>query len=111
MAELKDQKCMPSETGDTAVAESQVARLLAEIPEWRIVERHGIDRLERTFTFANFVMALAFANRVGELAEAEDHHRAILVQWGKASVSWWTHSIGGLHHNDYIMAAKTEELF
>ena len=111
MTELNDQKHVPDRVDEPIIPDLETAKLLAQLPQWQIVERHGINRLERTFTFVNFVEALAFANKVGELAEAENHHPAILLQWGTASVSWWTHSIGGLHHDDYIMASKTEELF
>jgi 4a-hydroxytetrahydrobiopterin dehydratase len=75
------------------------------------VEREGIKRLERTFKFKNFVQALAFTNKVGELAEAEGHHPAILTEWGKVTVTWWTHKIRGLHRNDFVMAAKTDRLY
>ena len=111
MTQLNDQKHVPDRAEEPSLPDLQTAKLLAQLPQWQIVERHGINRLERTYTFVNFVEALDFANRVGELAEAEDHHPAILVQWGKASVSWWTHSVKGLHQNDFAMAAKTEELF
>ena len=69
------------------------------------------DSLTRQFKFKNFVQALAFANRVGDLAEQQDHHPAILVEWGRVTVSWWTHVIGGLHQNDFISAAKTDQLY
>ncbi len=81
------------------------------IPEWQIVERENIQRLERTFKFKNFVQAVAFTNQVAEIAEAEGHHPAILTEWGKVTVTWWTHKIKGLHRNDFIMAAKTDRLF
>ena len=61
--------------------------------------------------FGNFVDALAFTNRVGQIAEEEDHHPALLTEWGKVTVSWWTHKIRGLHRNDLIMGAKTDELY
>jgi 4a-hydroxytetrahydrobiopterin dehydratase len=82
-----------------------MASLMGELPEWRLVTRDGIDRLERVFTFPNFVEALAFTNRVGEIAEAGGHHPVLLTEWGRATVTWWTHAIGGLHH-DFIMAAR-----
>ncbi len=82
--------------------------LLAELPEWRVETHDGIPRLTRTFAFKNFAEALAFTNRVGSLAEAVDHHPALLTEWGRVTVSWWTHSIGGLHLNDFILAARTD---
>jgi len=81
-----------------------------EVPEWDVVEREGIPRLERVFRFPDFRGALAFTQRVGELAESEHHHPALLTEWGRVTVTWWTHKIRGLHRNDFIMAAKTERL-
>jgi 4a-hydroxytetrahydrobiopterin dehydratase len=75
-----------------------------------LVEREGIKRLERVFGFRNFAEALAFTNTVGERAEEEGHYPALLTEWGKVTVTWWTHKIGGLHQNDFIMAARTDEL-
>ena len=75
------------------------------------MEDHGgVPRLVRTFRVRTFADALALTQRVGELAESEGHHPAILTEWGKVTVSWWTHAIRGLHRNDFLMAAKTDEL-
>ncbi|KAJ1027000.1 hypothetical protein NDA18_003021 [Ustilago nuda] len=68
------------------------------------------DALHRTYKFKDFTSAQAFANNLGELAEAEGHHPAIMVEWGRVTVWWWSHTISGLHKNDFVMAAKTEEL-
>jgi 4a-hydroxytetrahydrobiopterin dehydratase len=81
------------------------------VPDWELVEREGVKRLERTFKFKDFAQALAFTNRVGELAEQQDHHPVIVTEWGKVKVTWWTHKIRGLHQNDFIMAAKTQEAY
>ena len=91
--------------------DEEIAELLAQVPEWKVVERDGIKRLERRFKFRNFAQALAFTNHVGEVSEAEGHHPAILTEWGRVTVIWWTHKIRGLHRNDFIMAAKTDELY
>jgi 4a-hydroxytetrahydrobiopterin dehydratase len=88
-----------------------VAELRREVPEWAVVERDGVLRLERTFRFPDFAEALRFTNRVGELAEQEGHHPALLTEWGRVTVSWWTHKIRGLHRNDFVMAAKTDRLY
>jgi len=82
-----------------------------QVPQWTLVERDGIKRLERVFTFKNFVEALAFSNKVGELAEQEGHHPALLTEWGKVTVTWWTHAMKGLHKNDFVMAARTDQLY
>lgn len=88
-----------------------MAELRQEVPAWAVVEREGVPRLERTFSFRNFAEALRFTNRVGELAEEEGHHPALLTEWGKVTVAWWTHKIRGLHRNDFVMAAKTDRLY
>ena len=66
--------------------------------------------MERTFKFKDFAEALSFTNKIGRIAEEEAHHPLILTEWGKVTVTWWTHKIKGLHHNDFIMAAKTDLL-
>jgi 4a-hydroxytetrahydrobiopterin dehydratase len=111
MEKLEKMQCVPCRGGEPAVGEPQIARLLPQIPEWSLCEKQGIKRLEREFEFKNFAQALAFSNKVGALAEQEDHHPAILTEWGKVTVTWWTHILNGLHLNDFIMAAKTDRLY
>ncbi|MFQ5487104.1 MAG: 4a-hydroxytetrahydrobiopterin dehydratase [Gammaproteobacteria bacterium] len=82
-----------------------------QVPEWTIVERDGIQQLERSYPFKNFLEALAFTNRVGEIAEQEGHHPDMVTSWGKVTVIWWSHKIKGLHHNDFIMAAKCDRIY
>lgn len=110
METLTQMKCVACRKGEPTVTEAEIAELHPQIPDWQIVEREGVKRLERTFKFDNFMQALAFTNRVGEIAEAEGHHPALQTEWGKATVIWWTHKIKGLHRNDFIMAAKTDPL-
>lgn len=74
------------------------------------MEREGVKRLERVFKFKDFTEALKFTDRVGKIAEEEGHHPSILTEWGKVTVTWWTHKLKGLHRNDFIMAAKTDHL-
>ncbi len=111
MTELTQLKCTACHEGAPTVTEAEIAELHPQIPDWQIVERDGIKRLEKVYKFDNFVDALAFTNKVGELAEEEGHHPAILTEWGKVTVTWWTHKIRGLHRNDFIMAAKTDQLY
>ena len=111
MSDLAQIKCVPCRGDEPRVNEAELAEFLPQVPEWKIVEREGIQRLERVFKFKNFVQALTFTNKVGELAEAEGHHPAILTEWGKVTVTWWTHKIRGLHRNDFVMAAKTDRLY
>ena len=92
------------------MTEAEIAELGPGVRDWRLLERDGIARLERVFQFASFADALAFTNRVGALAEEQGHHPALLTEWGRVTVTWWTHKIRGLHRNDFIMAAKTDAL-
>ena len=111
MSALKEMECIPCR-GDTPQATPQeIESYKPQVPEWEIIEREGVKRLERSFKFRNFEQALAFTNQVGEIAEAEGHHPVLETTWGRVKVSWWTHAIGGLHRNDFIMAAKTDELY
>ena len=110
MTGLAGERCVACHKDAPRVPDEEIAALMPQIPEWQLVERSGVPRLERTFRFKNFAEALAFTQRVGELAEAEDHHPAILTEWGRVKVSWWTHAIKGLHRNDFIMAAKTDSV-
>jgi 4a-hydroxytetrahydrobiopterin dehydratase len=110
MLRLPAMKCEACHKGAPKVTDEEIARLHPQVPDWQITERDQIKRLERVFTFDTFVEALDFTNRVGAIAEEEGHHPALLTEWGKVTVSWWTHKIEGLHQNDFIMAAKTDEL-
>jgi 4a-hydroxytetrahydrobiopterin dehydratase len=110
MDELTGQKCVACRAGEPTVTDAEMTAYHSQIPDWQIVERDGIKRLERVFRVRDFVQALAFTERVGELAESEGHHPAILTEWGRVTVTWWTHKIKGLHRNDFIMAAKTDRL-
>ena len=102
-------KCEACKAGAPHVTEQEAREYAAQTPGWQVIN-DGIDKLAKTYSFKNWAEAIAFANRVGDLAEEQGHHPAVLVEWGKVGVTWWTHKIKGLHKNDYIMAAKTEQL-
>ncbi|GAA0587070.1 4a-hydroxytetrahydrobiopterin dehydratase [Halomonas salifodinae] len=110
MSELAREKCQACRRDAPHVTAEERDAYLAELPQWQIVERDGIMQLERVFTFRNFQQALAFTNRVGEIAEAAGHHPALLTEWGKVTVTWWSHELKGLHKNDFILAARTDEV-
>lgn len=111
MADLTQMKCEACQAGAPEVTDDEAAKFQKQIPEWVVLARDGVKRLERVYKFKDFAKALAFTNKVGALAESEGHHPAILTEWGSVGVAWWTHAINGLHRNDYIMAAKTDEIF
>ena len=111
MADLSQEKCVACNSKSPKVTPDELADLQPQIPGWDIVEVEGIPRLVRVFKFPDFAEALAFTNRVGALAEEAGHHPALLTEWGRVRVSWWTHAIGGLHRNDLIMASRTDRLY
>jgi 4a-hydroxytetrahydrobiopterin dehydratase len=103
-------KCTACRGDEPTLTDAEIDELRPQVPEWQVVEREGVKRLERAFGFENFAQALAFTGRVGEQAEEEGHHPTLLTEWGRVTVTWWTHKIGRLHQNDFIMAARTDEL-
>jgi 4a-hydroxytetrahydrobiopterin dehydratase len=110
MSTLQESKCTACRADAPRVTKEEIAELKLQIPAWQIIERDGVPQLERVFRLRNFAEALAFTNKIGALAESEGHHPAILTEWGRVTVTWWTHKIHGLHRNDFIMAAKTDRL-
>ena len=82
------------------LTEAEIAELKVHVPHWQVKNVDGMNRLERVFKFKNFA----------QVAEEEDHHPLIITEWGRVTLQWWTHVIGGLHKNDFIMAAKADEL-
>jgi 4a-hydroxytetrahydrobiopterin dehydratase len=108
---LADEHCARVTKASKRIDDAARAELVEQIPDWQIQTRDGIERLEREFRFADFSGALAFTNRVGEAANAEDHHPAILTEWGRVTIAWWTHVVAGLHRNDFVMAAKTDAIY
>lgn len=109
--DYENQSCIACRVGAPTVSESALADFLKQHPSWRVIDAGEVPKLERVYAFKNFVQALDFTNRVGALAEAENHHPAIITEWGRVTVQWWTHKIKGLHQNDLIAAAKTDLLF
>ncbi len=108
---LAEQQCEACRADAPQVSDEELATLIREIPEWTPEVRDGVMQLERVYRFRNFKQALAFTNNVGEIAEEVGHHPAILTEWGKVTVTWWSHEMGGLHRNDFIMAARTDSVF
>lgn len=111
MPDLLDMKCIPCRGDEPQATEEEIEQYLSQIPEWEIIAVDGIKRLQRLFSFENFADGLSFTNQVGALAEEQDHHPAILTEWGKVTVTWWMHIINGLHQNDFVSAAKTDRLY
>ena len=108
---LAQMKCSACRGDDPPLADQELETYLPKVPDWALIEEDDVKKLRRTFTFKNFVEALAFTNQVGDVAEEEGHHPIITLTWGKATVTWYTHKIKGLHENDFIMAAKTDDAY
>ena len=111
MAELAQGSCAPCRGGVPTLKREEIAALMPQVPHWRVVEKEGIFRIAREFIFPDFRKALEFTVLVGELAETEQHHPDMHLSWGRVVVETWTHKIRGLHRNDFILAAKTDELY
>jgi 4a-hydroxytetrahydrobiopterin dehydratase len=108
MSGLINEKCTACRRDSPRVTETEIQELKPQIPEWTLVEREGVQRLERVFRFTNFADALNFTNRVGALAEEEGHHPAILTEWGRVTVTLWTHKIRGLRERGGPIACATD---
>jgi len=103
--------CIPCNSNTPQLDPVKISKLLVEIPDYKLLEIEGMKRISKTYLFKNFKEALAFTNDLGKKSEEENHHPQIILEWGKVKVSWWTHSIGGLDTNDFIMAMKTEQIY
>ncbi len=88
----------------------EIAQWLVHLSGWVLIQPGEVPQLQKRYRFKNFQQALAFTNAVGAAAEAAGHHPALLTEWGQVTVTWWTHAINGLHQNDFVMAAKTDEI-
>lgn len=110
MSALSESSCEPCRAGAPPLTDAEVTPLLAQVPQWSVRIDDGVPRLARAYDFPDFRAAMAFAVRVGELAEREGHHPDLHVSWGRVLVETWTHKIRGLHENDFILAAKIDAL-
>ena len=104
---LADELCTACRPGSLPVSPQELATFLSQNPNWGVIEGDGVQKMECRFIFKDYTQALTFTNRIAENAQVENHHPALLLEWGQVTVTWWTHTIGGLHHNDLIMAART----
>ena len=107
MTALADKTCVPCRGGVPPLKGTELQAFAANVPQWSVVNGHHITR---EFKFPDFVKALEFVNKVGALAEEQGHHPDILLAWGEAAITLWTHKIDGLTESDFIMAAKIDRL-
>jgi len=105
---LAEKRCIPCHGGAAALSREEIAPYLEQVPHWELSSQ--ANRIRREFSFPDFNTALTFVNHVGALAEAQGHHPEICFGWGHADIEIWTHKIGGLHENDFILAAQIDLL-
>ena len=111
MNELINKKCEACRIDAPKVTDEEIPSLMSQIPLWNIIEEKKIKKLTCLFKFSDYEQSLVFTNKVATLADEEDHHPQITLEWGKVKVIWWSHKIQGLHQNDFICAAKTDRLY
>lgn len=110
MSRLMDMRCEPCSGNASLATSDEITQWSAETPDWQIIERDGVAQLYRCIKTANFVESIDLAQRIAQIAEASNHHPQLTVNWGSLEIYWWTHKLRGLHRNDFIMAAMTDEL-
>lgn len=111
MNELARLHCNKIAANTPRMSDDEISQYQSKEPDWEIYQKEGEPRLEKAFQFKDFKQAINFTDKIARVANEEDHHPAILTEWGKVTVTWWTHKIRGLHLNDFIMAAKTDQLY
>ncbi len=111
MTQLNQEKCVACRRDSPPVTQQEVAELQPQVSDWGLITEEGVRKLDRVFKFSNFQQALAFTNAVGNLAESEGHHPRLVTEWGRVHITWWTHKIRDLHRNDFLMAAKSDQLY
>ena len=110
MSDLSDKKCEACTIDAPLVNSDDYPELLKELEDWYI-EEDSINKLVKTYNFANYADSVSFTNKIADLAEAEDHHPKIVLEWSSVKLEWWSHKIKGLHLNDFICAAKSDKVF
>ncbi|MBZ0297307.1 MAG: 4a-hydroxytetrahydrobiopterin dehydratase [Anaerolineae bacterium] len=111
MSDLLLDKCEPVNSQSRPLSKAEIDEMKQQASEWQVVDVNGVPHLKREFTFENFAQALLFTQKVGELAEEQDHHPQLVTEWGRVDVEWWTHSVKGLHKNDFVMALKVDDMY
>lgn len=109
MNDLSSQSCEACQIDAPKVPQDQIQILLSEINDWVLIEK-PINKIQKVFRFKSYKDSVDFSYKVASLADDEDHHPQIILEWGKVTVIWWSHKIEGLHKNDFICAAKTDKL-
>jgi len=111
MPALSDQSLHACNQKSLALTHDAIKKHLKELNDWQLTKETGISKIYKSYPFKDFISATRFANIIAELAEIENHHPRICIEWGKVNLTWWTHSISGLFINDFIMAARCEKAY
>lgn len=111
MINLAAGQCVACRGGEPTLTDAEIEDLLFHVIGWQVVVVDEVKHIEKVFKFKNFTEAIEFTNKLAVIAEEQGHHPLIITEWGRVTVQWWTHVIQSLHCNDFIMAAKTDELF
>ena len=109
MSDLASNTCEACRIDAPRVSDDEASILIKEIEGWDVID-DGAKKLKKEFSFSNYSDSVDFSNKVADIAEQEDHHPQIILEWGKVTVIWWSHKIKGLHKNDFICAAKTNNI-
>ena len=109
--DLVTSSCEACRSDAPVLENKEIQELLSQIPSWRVFEEDDTKKIICSFVFLNYDDSRNFLNKVADLADEEDHHPEITLEWGKVTVTWWSHKIKGLHKNDFICASKTDALF
>ena len=109
MSDLASNTCEACRIDAPIVSDNEASLLMKEIEGWNVIGE-GVKKLKKEFSFSNYSDSVDFSNKVADMADKEDHHPQIILEWGKVTVIWWSHKIKGLHKNDFICAAKTNNL-
>jgi 4a-hydroxytetrahydrobiopterin dehydratase len=104
--DLHQKKCIPCESGGIPLTEEETKKILGKTPNWKLKG----NKIEQEFVFKNFIDAMKFVNKVGDIVESEGHQPDIHIHWNKVKLELWTHSMNGLSENDFIVAAKVNTL-
>jgi len=111
MHTLSEQPLQVCTSTSQAILNSEINQHLSELNDWKLATDNNVKQILKSYKFKNFAAALAFTNKVGELAEAENHHPKLCIEWGRVTISWWTHTVNGLFINDFIMAARCDAVY
>ena len=109
MSDLASNTCEACRVDAPTVSNNEASMLIKEIEGWDLIN-DGIKKLKKEFSFSSYSDSVDFSNKVADMADKEDHHPQIILEWGKVTVFWWSHKIKGLHKNDFICAAKTNNI-